>query len=238
MDDLATFVQDLAAKWSQYLAGIVVLGTFVMAVLQTVKDLTPVREWFHRWFVGKWLKRRSGTAAVASAAQADLVALATDGDEGAFYSLATEQLCGQVSAAAQMVLEDPGSHKELLQCLTAKTPDAAINRLKQQAQPLTQTFAMARADGSPAAAEAAQKLAEAKARTLHQVQRSIDALQISALYRWKVIFQAASFGLCVVVAWAASPNTVGLGRKVFLGVLAGFLAPIARDLQARLQQVK
>ena len=66
-----------------------------MAILQTSKDLLPIRRIFHQWFLKKWFKAKCGSTGNPEAAEKELVALATDGDKNAFYDLAMEQLCGQ-----------------------------------------------------------------------------------------------------------------------------------------------
>jgi hypothetical protein len=92
---------------------------------------------------------------------------------------------------------------------------------------------------SPQSRAQLERLAEAKARVTHQIQRDIDALQIAATYQWKFRFQIASFVLSFVLAiLATTSSTWPWATRLFVAVSAGFLAPIARDLQARLQQVK
>jgi hypothetical protein len=135
----------------------------------------------------------------------------------------------------QVALDFPGEHAFLLECLTATKPNA-LKPLQQVKGSLNRHFeALKRQAGTQASPEL-EDLATAKMRMAHQVQRSIDAFQISAFYRWKTGFQLASFGLCVFIATLAT--TGGWPHRFAIGLVAGFLAPVARDLQARLQQVK
>lgn len=240
MQSIADFVNRLSTQWGTYLGGIVALSAFSMAILQTLKDLLPIRQKFHRHQLQKWFQERCDKNQW-SQAEGDLVGLATDGDADAFFDLATEQLCGQMSAAAQIVMEFPQEYADLLHCLTKTVPPKTRALLTAEKGPLSRRFETLKQGVSKGLApeEQATKLddlASAKVRMMHQIQRSIDAFQISALYRWKAGFQWASFILCVAIAFIASNG--GWPHRLVIGFIAGFLAPVARDLQAKLQQIK
>jgi hypothetical protein len=86
---------------------------------------------------------------------------------------------------------------------------------------------------------------DARTRVTHQIQRAIDALQVSVGFRWKFYLQLASIVLSGVIAglgvWIFG-NIPGFGQRLVatlaVGVLGGFLAPVARDLVAALQQLR
>jgi hypothetical protein len=99
MRTIIDFVSQLAADWATYVGGIVAPSTFGMAILQTAKDLLPIRRMFHRSHLRHWFAFRCTNPELRRNAEADLIALATDGDADALFDLATEQLCGQLSAA-------------------------------------------------------------------------------------------------------------------------------------------
>src|SRR5882672_6362607 len=119
------------------------IGVLSMAIIQAVKDTSPMRHAFQKRFLREWLLRRAGkrfdskgirgfrdpfkraetiaaTVSEVKSAEKDLIRLATGGDTAAFYDLAIEQMCGQMNAAAQIVLEYPQSHSALLQLLAAQ----------------------------------------------------------------------------------------------------------------------
>ncbi len=235
METIRDFVTGLAATWYMYLGGIAALSTFSMAILQTAKDLLPIRRFFHRTHLRKWFTHRCDDPKRCAKAESDLIALATDGDGDALFDLATKQLCGQMSAAAQVALDFPGEHSDLLACLTATKPEA-LKDLLQVTGSLNRHFEALKQQAGTQPAPELEALATAKMRMAHQIQRSIDAFQISAAYRWKTYFQLASFAVSVVVAFLAT--TGGWPHRIAIGFVAGFLAPVARDLQAKLQQVK
>jgi hypothetical protein len=81
----------------------------------------------------------------------------------------------------------------------------------------------------------------------HQVQRSLDGLMISAGFRWKLCLQIASIVLSALTVWVGLLLFVREPIEVFvrhlpvyvvISVLGGFLAPVARDLVAALQQLR
>jgi len=82
---------------------------------------------------------------------------------------------------------------------------------------------------------------DARTRVTHQVQRAIDALQITAAFRWKFILQLSSILLSGAIAgigvWKFAPQA-GFLAVVGIGIMGGFLAPVARDLVAALQQLR
>lgn len=200
----------------QFAAAAAAIGLLAMAIIQSVKDMVPVRRWYQRAFVRAWLghkardhARLGGSTPDADKACADLVELATTGDAHALFDLPVEQLGGQVSAAAAQALDYPARHDELLRCLAASAGPLDVD-------------AVIYGDGSDDAAAL-----DARTRVMHQVQRSIDALQISLGLRWKWMLQLAAFGVSFAIAVAAVST---LRSALPLAIVGGFIAPVARDL--------
>ena len=228
---IAQYFDGVANHLAAYVAALSILGGVSMALLQTLKDLAPIRQWFQKYYLNKWMKEGAAEAglppAAATTAENDLLKLAVDGDAAALYDLQIEQLCGQYTAAIQIVLEYPASYPDLLR-VTAS-----------QALPTDVVAVLA---GLGVTVPPAQAFLDARNRVTHQCQRAIDALQIAAGFRWKWIFQIASILLCIVLAWIAmsykptiAPNPVSV---IVSALLAGFLAPVAKDLLAVLQKAR
>jgi hypothetical protein len=233
--DLGTgkFFEDAANHWAAYVAQLTIIGGVTMALIQTVKDLFPVRQWFQIIHLGKWLEQGAAEArksferpAISSTdAEKDLIRLAVDGDRKAFYDLQIEQLCGQYTAAIQMVLEFPSQHLDLLAVTASQANKADFDLvLAGPPNPPTQDFL------------------DARNRVTHQCQRAIDALQIAAGFRWKWILQIASIVLSGVLAWMALTYKPAVTRSfvslIASAILAGFLAPVAKDLLALVQKAR
>ena len=236
---LAEFADLVAGRAVPFLTAMAVIGVLSMAVIQTAKDLFPVRCSFQRRYLRQWLgfkTRNAGEAVSPSRAEQDLIRLATAGDESAFYDLAIEQLCGQITAAATVVLDFPAMHRDLLTCLAAEADPDDRTALLQAAELGRAALDRVRTD----APDEYQRLVDARSRVTHQVQRSIDALQIAAGFRWRLTLQSAAFAISYLLTVAGmslyrSPQTSALASalvSVPLGLVAGFLAPIAHDVVA------
>ena len=245
------------------LAGI---GALSMALLQTAKNMLPLRLWFQRHHVENWLAHRAvasstaapaNTAATAPAsvaqAQADLVHLATAGDADALYSLPIEQLCGQINAASQVLLDYPSLHWNLLRCLAseAQPSDLALVNPPDPTAHAARKMLLRKPAVSLTDSEHNQvdDYVAARNRVSHQIQRAVDALQISVSFRWKFWMQLAS----IVLSAALGVATLLIGNAYFdmhltparecalillTAILSGFLAPVARDLVAALEQIR
>lgn len=235
---ITQFINAVGDRMTPLLLAIAGIGTLSMAVIQTLKDLTPARRRFNEWFVTRWIRARSWETS-APEAEHQLIALATAGDAKAFYDLPVEQLCGQANAAAQLVLEYPDRYEALLRVLGASGDPRDVGVLVEAGR--------ARAGGEIPREPSPRSQAEvdARARLTSLVQRSLDALQISASAQWRFLLQAVGFLLSytfTIVGVSMYSQHTASGRQIFstilVGLAAGFLAPIARDLVAALQRAR
>lgn len=219
----------------QFATAAAAIGLLAMAIIQSVKDMVPVRRWYQRAFVRAWLRhkardhaRHGGQTPDAAKACGDLVELATTGDAHALFDLPIEQLGGQVSSAAAQALDYPARHDHLLRCLAASASPLDLDDVVHHGA--------SDDDATPA-------MIDARTRVMHQVQRSIDALQISLGFRWKWILQLAAFGVSFAIAiagvtatHAAASVADALLSALPLALVGGFIAPVARDLVVALTQ--
>ena len=167
----------------------------------------------------------------AEAAERRIVALATDGDSDALYTLPVDQMCGQISAALQVVLEYPARDRNVVAIVASQSAPADLAALFT---------------GAGDEAQARLDFASARTRVMHQFQRAIDAFQIATGYRWKLMLQVLSLvlggGLTFVamqMRFHVGTSYVGAWGAVVVGaLLAGFLAPVARDITAALQGLR
>jgi hypothetical protein len=240
----------VSSGFVDYLTTISAIGVITMAVIQTAKDMLPLRRWFQGRRFREWLAEgvreanaadRSTTLAAraeagnvaldAGVAERRIVSLASDGDADALYTLPVEQMCGQISAALQVVLEYPARDRNVV----------AIVASEATAEDLAALF-----NGQPAAEAGRAEFTGAKTRVMHQFQRAIDAFQIATSYRWKLMIQVISLVLSGVLTFVAmqmrfhvGTSYVGAWGAVLVGaIMAGFLAPVARDITAALQGLR
>lgn len=269
------FVAYLSTHTYEFLTAIAAVGVLAMAIIQTIKDMLPVRNWFQQFFLERWLQQKAKVAHKASTewmtaskeglawfnaerertdppadnkyfvesprvkrAEKDLFKLATDGDDKALYDLPIEQLCGQINSAAQMVLDSPIDHPDLFRILASMADPVDVARVMfppreaKGARPLNDEEPQKRHDN----------YVDARTRVTHQIQRAIDALQIRVAFRWKFSLQMASILLSGVIAgvgvWIFGNGPHPVLSSLGIAILGGFLAPVARDLVAALQQLR
>jgi hypothetical protein len=237
----------IAGGLYKYAAALAAVGLVSMAIIQTVKDMLPTRRWFQDWRVRTWLRDQAAKAPsipggppIQKVAEDDLVTLATSGDRAALFDLPIEQVSGLMNAASQIVLDFPPDHRDLLLCLAAQARPEDLELL------LTQGPSATRPRATLGELERVQ-FVDARNRVTHQLQRSLDGLQISVGFRWKWIIQMLSIVVSAVLVWTGlalfAGDRVGSNFHYFLlyllaGLLGGFLAPVARDLVAALQQFR
>jgi hypothetical protein len=173
----------------------------------------------------------------------DLVGLATAGDYEALFNLPIEQLCGQANAALQIAAEHPKKHAVLLWCMGHMNESSFLDSMLNPPEEELKK-SMKDADHSIIDAYAA-----ARNRFAHQLQRAVDGFQISTGGRWKLVLQLASIGTSMLLVWLALLLNMGAGyfyhdffrgltTSLIVGIAAGFVAPVARDLLAALQSLR
>ena len=233
-------VQTVAGGAFSFATALAAVGVLSMALLQTAKDIFPLRRWFQAAWIRAWLRDQAtkappipGAAVNADKAEGDLVRLATSGDRSALFDLPIEQVTGQMNAAGRMVLDFPWEHDHLFRCLAAQANADDVRKLIESRPPLS--------------AEEKSALIDARNRVTNQVQRSLDGLQISAGFRWKLYLQVASIVLSGLIVWAGLMLFVREPIEVFVrhlplyiatAIVGGFLAPVARDLVAALESLR
>jgi len=240
-------IAGLSGTAMTFAAALAIAGTIAMAILQVIKELTPVRRAYQRRWLDRWFAMRAERFTVAAVngdpmlahryplpvdaaeAQTSLVDLATGGESDAFYDLSIEQVVAQMNAAAQIALEYPHRYFPLLVTLSQGADIDDVVRVVARAE-------MDIREPDPAALDARNRVG-------HRIQRNLDGIQIALGSRWKLWMQSASIaltGVCVEVAIVANVryDWLTLLVGVLLGILGGYLAPVTRDLIAALQSLR
>jgi hypothetical protein len=240
-------IRGFVADWTIPLAAI---GTLSMALLQTAKNLLPMREEFQRRFLRQWIAfavsdfpenqndadREPTNAALA---ETDLINLAAAGDSGAFYSLEAAQMCTQIRNLTSVLLDYPDMHERLLFCFVSQ---AQLSDFQQVLSPPDhELLSRLPHQHSEEEKKRIKEYAAAKSRLASQMRCSIDAIQASIEFRWKRSMQILSLALCGIigaVALVISNNGASLADiwgMMLIAVVSGVLAPVARDLAASVE---
>jgi len=223
-----------------FLGAVVIIGLLSMVVIQMAKDFFPLRGLFQSAWIRKWIHRRAMHRAIdAWTVEKDLIRLAAADEERTedIYNLPVEQLCGQINAALQAAIENPPYHKDLIAVFasTANDEDLAVF--------LGPRPSLVVSENAPD--DVRMKIdayAQARNRVAHHVERAVDSLQIAISSRWKLLLQMTAVALSLGLAW------LGVGRYwkmtgwaavrdvLAVGLIAGYLSSVARDILARIQQ--
>ena len=240
LEQLTVLADSIAKEIGSYLAALVGIGALSMAVVQTIKELTAIRGWFHQRRFDRWFadcgRRACLNAESVLQARTTLIDLATAGDSKALFDLDVDRMAGQLAAAATVVIDYPGQHPETLQCLAVSANPADITAVLEASTPGREL--LDRPSRDKAARGRHQAAADSKARLAHQVLRNIDGFQISTGFRWKWALQLVSFGVSYALTLVGLLLTpiqpdgapLNLITSIPLAFAAGVFAPIARDL--------
>jgi hypothetical protein len=231
----------LVNAWALPLLGALAgIGVVTMALIQAAKDLIPLRRGFHRTAVTAWLTDRGAVDQLPN-----IVALATGGDEKALFELPATGLMGQLTTVSRIVLLFPSAYEPLLRTFAGSRPE-----VKADISLLIDTDLAPHEPADPGVSPA--DLERARVRVGNMIERNIDALQISLSSRWEWLNKSASFVVSGLVTFATfvvfyytKDFTTGWEGKGQLAVamipvtvLAGFVAPVAKDLVTALQSLR
>lgn len=211
------------------------LGFIATAIIQVTRNLYPLRGLFHRWVIGKWLAEGATSGKGSQGSVNELILMTSKLDRGTFLDLPIEQVCGQISAAVDDLIDDIGSPREdvrkyehLLASIVADaviTTEFALSSVQDRAGRRNDLAALAR--------------------------RRIDMLQIWASTWWRRTLRLIAVVLCTWMAWALTwqPNLFSsdsdssdwYARLLFAithGILGGFLATVIRDAIAVVEKIR
>jgi hypothetical protein len=226
----------LSSRWLDFFKALVGLSVLTMAIIQVGKNLFFLRYWFNRRHMMSWLEERAHQAKTnhhrncsATNAEKKLLHIATGGDTRAFYDTEIDDLCRQWVSAAQFLVDYPAQSPDLFDVLVA---DAHQGDVKIACEAITHELTT----------EQRRTLIDAKNRLRALVQRSIEAFRLATSSRWQRELQTASFITSILLALVALLQSDQLRQHKFIvtvvALLAGFLAPVARDIVAALERLR
>jgi hypothetical protein len=225
-------LSELSRGWWWFLLLSLAYGLTGMALMEFIKDMR-LRRSFNRTEIIRRLKDAS--------LRKELIALATAGDENAFFDLPIDKLAGQVNAAALAVLENAKDHEALLRVMARGASESDISTVVTSDTSQWKSQSLDKLQ--PTSAEAMAKFNDARTRVAHHVQRTIDALQISVSNKWRRKLQLLSLLLSVVIGvipilllWKPGTHVDLIAISVSAAILGGFLAPLVKDVLAQAQQ--
>ena len=208
-----------------------------MVVIQMAKDFFGIRGRFQRTWIHHWIKRRQTGRQESPSVERDLIECSGEQRGFYLYDLPVEQLCGQINAALHAALENPRAHEQLIRVFASTASEDDLSTFLGDRPSL-----VVRDDMNDEERKKIEKYAEARNHVAYHVERAIDGLQIAMGSRWKLWLQATSIVLGVVFAsigvgmyWTSNDPRAAIRDALAVGLVAGYLAPVARDIVARIQ---
>lgn len=234
--DILTGLQTISGWVSKWGIPLAAIGSVSMALLQVAKTTLPWRSNFQRDRLREWLASRNN--ALSAAAEADLIRLTTAGDADAFYDSDIEDICMRIKSAVPLILDYPHRHNALLRCLASQDSTKDINRLLNP--PAPEVFQVQIHNATKDQRQRVRNYAAAKTRVALEARSGVDAIQVHISFRWKRRMQELSVIVSSILGMAsllvAKPSRYSIGAMFIVGLLAGFLAPVARDLVAAVEK--
>jgi hypothetical protein len=234
LTDGLTTITAWVKTWGIPLAAI---GTISMALLQTAKTVFPMRRRFQETRIRKWLDSRNCKS--ASGAETDLINLVAAGDKDAFYNSDIDAVCSEIKNSLTAVLDYPNLHRDLVDCLASTATEDDLDSLLKP--PDADLFLKPAHQSTPEERNEIRRYAIAKTRVGAEMRCAVDAIQTSIAFQWKKRLQILSIVVSGVVGMialnvGATPGIPpSLGASIVIGILSGFLAPVARDLVAAVE---
>ena len=218
-----------------------------MALIQTVRNIYPLRGLYHQWMVRQWLgraiparpsARRPSRANLARRALAyrQLISLANGGHEGwrfelELFDLPIETLCGQIGAVAEQALDLPRRYRHLLSGLAGADRSRSATHLANYMPPKN--------DGVDV------EYVNRRNELTQRIRRNIEGFQISSGLLWRRVIRLSA--ILISAALSISPaysETAGLNTQqrwafiLLTGLVGGFTAWIARDVLAIVERLR
>lgn len=239
--ELGKVIQGVANYILDYALLLAAGGTIAMALLELAKALTRFRLYYHRWIVQNWVGYKTPVLN-------ETLNLAIGGSENAkaLYDQPTGKMLGQLQAAANLALDFPAVYPEFYDFLTSGSSAAggASDRDKWREFAPKMIQGVPTDPGEKAAYEKeARESTQARARLGNLVTRKLDALQTRAEYIWARMNQGASLAIgwwffYYVLGATPGAEKVNVTTKFVLALLAGLIAPFAKDVVSALSGLR
>jgi len=245
---VATIIEAISNKTLDYALLLAAIGTLTMAFIELIKGLTAFRRHFHRCELTRWMPDHN--------TRRELLVLAAGGEENAevLFDQPTERMLGQIQAAANLSLEYPDRYPLVYKFFTQEDARSKIERKSDMTDDsdFWESFATRTMREGFSSNEAQRLKQERDGRTAQQararlgnlIARRLDMFQNRTQYRWARLNQLISIitGATLTAYALASTNKIDSPKDfialVLLSLLAGMLAPFAKDVVAAISGLR
>lgn len=215
------------------------LGAVAMALVQIVKELTPMRtilqrRWLVAWLDKDWCHGDKLAESLDLPPQAqtliDSMADVTAGGEAhSLYELAGDQMMQQMLRSAPVILDNPRRYCRLLVRLTRGLAKEDLSCIMHAPH-----------DGGAAS----EQYYDARARALRRIERNLDGAALVLTSKWRFWMHCSALAATlVVVSFALWLDGISLdwemcGTVLVIVVLGGYFAPVTKDLLTALRELR
>jgi hypothetical protein len=252
---VATLIEAISSKTLDYAVLLAAIGTLSMAFIELVKGVTALRRRFHRRELSLWIPDH--------VSRSELIVLAAGGVQNAnvLFDQPVERMMGQIQAAANLALEYPDRYPRVYKFFTRddlptrddlRTPDELVLLLASNLVSDSETwerYSTRIARNGLAAGEAQQEsesraAQQARVRLGNLIARRLDMFQNRTQYRWARLNQFFSIAIgAALTAYALAvtskiDSAKDLLALALLSLLAGMLAPFAKDVVAAIGDLR
>ncbi len=240
----AQVIQSIADNALEYALLLAAIGTISMALIEVVKGVFSLRKKFHRRRVAAWV----GDADCLN----ELLLLAAGSPQSAYvlYGQPTERMMGQIQAAANLALDFPDQYQRVYAFFTGFPKDAFVAALAEGEAgandgDVWKKFAVRAArEGEMDIKDQSRAAHQARARLGNLVARRLDIFQNQTQHQWAWYNQIAAFVIGAgITAYAIGSHSeikqsLDVLAIIGLSLLAGVLAPFAKDVVSSISSVK
>ena len=236
------------------------IGTLSMALIQTLKDMFPLREIFHKANIKQWItdqrkpvqnhidhffniNKEKNQSPNQKKILPEMLFSATDQDL-VKKDLLKLTVNGNEGALYALPIEQLCGQINSASQICLDYPSLHSSLLltlaaNTSSADLFKVMFPDRSLNERSSAEDKKEYTDARNRVAHQIQRAIDSIQISIGYKWELWLKIGSI---VVSSVIAGIGLLATNQNIFLviplAILGGFLAPVARDLVVALQSLR
>jgi hypothetical protein len=226
IDQVSAGLQELSDDILKYALVIAAVGTISMALVDVIKGLFRIKGYFLRQMTRSWIIDRD--------ARNDLIYLASGQNESStplvWWDQPSQKVFDQFRAAAEIAVDFPNDYSSLYKFLTDGVNDSVT--WKNTAD----NFRLGSVETNPTSAS---RLADLHAQLSRMVSKKLDTLQV--MFEWYSVkmSQVAAFLVSLILLLVLFlRGNAGFFEALCVGILAGCLAPFAKDLVSRVSEVQ
>lgn len=231
--EFSKFFNELYDVIFNYAIIITAVGTLSMAFVDAFKGLFRLKGLFLKYKIKKWISNHNSTN--RDKAIDELLCLAAGDHEcnipWDWWDQPEEQFFPRIHSAAETALDFPVAYPNLYNVLTHELTgkDEWGNNASIFRSEVNQASDQCRIDN----------LAGVRARIGNAVSRRLDTLQMQVEWYWTKMNQLTAIIISIMIFIAFSfKYPIGCVTAIGTGIVAGLLAPLAKDLVSRISGIK